>query len=170
VSRYVVVPELSRVWAEARSSLHPIRVETPGFQGEIEAEEADGQVRLVPPTRISLAVGLLKSSNELVDAELRRKLDARRFPRILGELREMKPSSGPRSVLRGILTLHGVSREMEVEVTVRAAEDETLEVEGEKMLDMREFGLVPPRFLIFKVEPLVRIRAKLVARPAVPVL
>jgi len=164
VSRYLVVPELSRVWAEARSSLHPIRVETPGFQGEIEAEEVEGRIHLAPPTRISLNVSLLKSSNELVDAELRRKLDARRFPRILGELREMAPSSGPRSTLRGILTLHGVSREIEVEATVRVAEAEMIEVEGEKTLDMREFGLVPPRFLIFKVEPLVRIRAKLVAQ------
>jgi hypothetical protein len=56
---------------------------------------------------------------------------------------------------------------MEVEVAVRAAEGDALEVEGEKVIDMRDFDLVPPRFLIFKVEPLVRVRAKLVAR-AVP--
>ena len=168
MARYVVVPGLSRVWAEARSSLHPIRVETAGFEGEIEAEETEGRIRLVPPTRISLAVGLLKSNNALVDAELKRKLDARRFPRITGELREAAASSGPRCLLRGSLTLHGVSREMEVEASVRAPEADLLEVEGEKVIDMREFNLVPPRFLIFKVEPFVRIRARLVGRPAAP--
>jgi len=53
---------------------------------------------------------------------------------------------------------------MEVEVAVRAAEGDALEVEGEKVIDMRDFDLVPPRFLIFKVEPTVRIRAKLIGR------
>ena len=164
MARYLVLPERSRVWAEARSSLHPIRVETAGFEGQLEAEEIDGRIRLAPPTRIALDVRLLKSNNGLVDVELQRKLEARRFPRIEGELREAAAPTETRSVLRGILTLHGVAREMEVEALVRAPDAATLEVEGEKLLDMREFGLVPPKFLIFKVEPIVRIRAKLVAR------
>jgi polyisoprenoid-binding protein YceI len=164
LARYVVVPERSRVWAEARSSIHPIRVETAGFEGQLEAEVVDGQLCLLPPTSIELAVALLKSNNGLVDVELQRKLEARRYPRIQGSLREAKPAPGSRCLLRGDLTLHGVSRFMEVEVVVRAPDAETLEVEGEKIIDMREFNLVPPRFLAFKVEPTVRIRAKLVGR------
>src|SRR6267378_3377883 len=112
----------------------------------------EGQVCLSTPTRIELAVELLKSNNSLVDAELRRKLEARKHPRIEGRLREAKPLPGSRCLLRGDLTLHGVSR--------------LLEVEGEKTIDMRDFNLTPPRFLIFKVEPTVRIRAKLVAKRA----
>jgi polyisoprenoid-binding protein YceI len=164
VARYVVLPERSRVWAEARSSLHPIRVETAGLEGQLETEQMEGRMRLAVGTRIALDVRLLKSNNGLVDAELQRKLEARRFPRIEGELLEATAAGDVRSLLRGTLTLHGVSRPMEVEALVRAPETGTLEVEGEKMLDMRDFGLVPPRFLIFKVEPIVRIRAKLIAR------
>ncbi|HEY4730813.1 MAG TPA: YceI family protein [Myxococcales bacterium] len=168
MARYVLMPERSRVWAEARSSIHPIRVETAGFEGELEAEVAEGQVCLAPPTRIQLAVELLKSNNSLVDAELRRKLEARKHPRIEGRLREARPLPGSRCLLRGDLTLHGVSRPLEVEALVRAPDPDTLEVEGEKTIDMRDFNLAPPRFLIFKVEPTVRIRAKLVARRATP--
>jgi polyisoprenoid-binding protein YceI len=164
VARYIVIPERSHVRAEARSSIHPIRVETAGFEGELEADLIGGQLCLAPPTRIELPVGLLKSNNGLVDAELQRKLEGRRYPRIQGELREAKPSAGSRCLLRGDLTLHGVSRSLEVEVTLRAPDADTLEVKGEKTLDMRDFNLVPPRFLIFKVEPMVRIRAQLVAR------
>src|SRR2546430_742197 len=126
---------MSRVWAEARSSLHPIRVETTGFQGQIEAEDLEGGLRLLPGTRIALDVRLLKSNNGLVDAELQRRLEARRYPRIEGELHEA--TAGARCLLRGNLTLHGVSRPMEVEASVRTSDPETLEVEGEKMLDMR---------------------------------
>jgi polyisoprenoid-binding protein YceI len=168
VARYTVMPEQSRVWAEARSSIHPIRVGTAGFEGELETDVREGQLCLSTPTRIELAVELLKSNNSLVDAELRRKLESRKHPRIEGRLREARPLPGSRCLLRGDLTLHGVSRPMEVEVLVRAPDPDTLEVEGEKTIDMRDFNLAPPRFLIFKVEPTVRIRAKLVARRAWP--
>src|ERR1700737_2374184 len=79
-------------------------------------------------------------------------------------VREPRPLPGSRCLLRGDLTLHGVSRSLEVEVLVRAPDPDTLEVEGEKTIDMRDFNLAPPHFLIFKVEPTVRIRPKLVGR------
>src|SRR3981189_279999 len=160
------MPERSRVWAEARSSIHPIRVETAGFEGELEADVPQGPGGLPPPTRIQLAVELLKSNNSLVDAELRRKLEARKHPRIEGRLREARPLQGSRCLLRGDLMLHGGWRPREVEALVRAPDPDTLEVEGEKTIDMRDFNLAPPRFLIFKVEPTVRIRAKLVGKRA----
>ena len=151
--------------ADARSSLHPIVVETAGFEGELEAETVGGEVRLANPTWIELDVGLLKSNNALVDAELQRKLESRRYPRIRGELREAMPLPGSRARLLGELTFHGVSKPMEVEVGIRASANE-LELSGEKTIDMRDFNLVPPRFLIFKVDPMVRLRVVLVARPA----
>ena len=163
MARYSMIRDRSRVRAEARSSLHPILVETAGFEGQLEAEIAGGEVRLSPPTFIELEVALLKSNNALVDGELQRKLESRRHPRIRGELREAEPLPGGRARLRGELTLHGVTRQMDVEVSLRATGSE-LELSGEKTIDMRDFDLVPPRFLIFKVDPLVRIRAVLVAR------
>src|SRR2546427_10340461 len=109
------MPEQSRVWAEARSSIHSIRVETAGFEGELEAEVAEGQLCLAPPTRIELAVELLKSNNSLVDAELRRKLEARKHPRIESRLREARPLPGFRRPLRGDPTPPRGSRPLEVE-------------------------------------------------------
>ena len=165
MARHVVVRGLSRVRADARSSLHPIVVETTGFEGQLETETVEGETRLSVPTWIELDVGLLKSNNALVDAELQRKLESRRYPRIRGELREAVTLPGNRARLQGELTLHGVSRPLDVEVGFRSAGGE-LEISGEKTIDMRDFNLVPPRFLIFKVDPLVRIRVVLVARPA----
>src|SRR3981189_82484 len=101
------MPERSRVWAEARSSIHPIRVETAGFEGELEADVPQGPGGLPPPTRIQLAVELLKSNNSLVDVELRRKLEARKHPRIEGRLREARPLPGSRCLLRGALRPRG---------------------------------------------------------------
>jgi polyisoprenoid-binding protein YceI len=124
----------------------------------------DGAVQLGLPTHIELEVERLESHNALVDADLQRRLEARKFRLIKGDLREVAGLGGSRLRLTGDLTLHGVSRSMSVEVTARATDGDLVEVEGEKVIDMREFGLTPPRFLMFKVEPLVKVRARLVAR------
>ena len=163
MARYRLVSERSQVWTEARSTLHPIHVETAGLEGYLEADVDGEEVRLGVPTRVELDVALLKSNNALLDGELRRRLEARRFPRITGELLEAKPAGNGRSVLRGELSLHGVKRELDVEVVARATPEGTLQVDGEKVIDMRDFGLDPPKILFLKVDPRVRIRARLVA-------
>ena len=39
-----------------------------------------------------------------------------------------------------------------------------LEIEGARAIDMRDFGLPPPSFLMFKMQPEVQVKAKLVAK------
>jgi polyisoprenoid-binding protein YceI len=160
--RYDVIPERSRVWAEARSSLHPVRMETAGIQGFLEADVSAAEVRLAPSARIEFPVELLKSNNAILDSELQRRLEVRKYPRIEGDLRQVEALGGERWLLRGELTLHGIRQPMDVEVAVAVTQD-TLELTGEKVIDMRAFGLQPPRLLFLRVEPQVRIRARLVA-------
>jgi polyisoprenoid-binding protein YceI len=163
VSRWRVVPEKSRLWAEARSSLHPVRVETSGLTGDIEAEVgADGRVRLGAPFRVEIDAELLRSSNGLIDIELQRRLETRKFPRVVGAVAEAL-EAGATWRLRGELTLHGVPRAEEATVTARLLAADTIEIEGEKVIDMRDYGLNPPRFLMLRVHPDVKVRAKLVA-------
>jgi polyisoprenoid-binding protein YceI len=163
VAKYRVIPERSRLWAEARSSLHPIRVETDGLRGDLEAEVEDGKVRLGAPFRVEIDAERLRSGNGLVDGELQRRLDTRRFPRVVGTVRAVEAVDGGRSRLQGDLSLHGVTKPTDADVTVRVIDERTIEIEGEKTIDMRDYGLTPPKFLIFRVQPDVRVRARLVA-------
>ncbi|MGZ6097292.1 MAG: YceI family protein [Myxococcaceae bacterium] len=167
MARFVLVPERSELWAEARSSLHPVRVHTVGLTGEIEAEPGGERVLLATPTRISLEAARLRSGQGLVDGELQRRIEIARYPTIRAELVAAAPGAGPDTLrLTGTLSFHGVTRTLEVEVTVRCQDAATLLVEGGRSIDMRDFGLPPPSFLMFKVDPLVQVRARLVARPA----
>ena len=164
MARYRVLPERSRLWAEARSSLHPIKLETSGLTGTVEAEAADGGVQLGAPFRVEVDAEKLRSGNALMDGELQRRLETRKFPRVVGEVRAAEPrSDGVRWILRGDLTLHGVTRATDADVQVRAVDDRTIEIEGEKTIDMRDYGLTPPKLLILKVHPDVKVRARLVA-------
>lgn len=162
MSRWRVVPEKSRLWAEARSSLHPVRVETSGLVGEVEAEVADGRVRLGAPFRVEIDAERLRSNNGLMDMELQRRLETKKYPRVIGAVAQVS-DSGSSWRLRGELTLHGVARAEEALVVARLVDADTIELEGEKVIDMRDYGLNPPRFLMLRVHPDVRVRARLVA-------
>ncbi len=165
VASYALVPKLSRVWAEARSSLHPIHLETAGLVGQLEAEVTGADVRLALPMHVELAVELLRTNNPLLDSELQRRLESKHYPRIVCEVHEVKTGAvAGRLRLRGELSLHGKAQTLEVEVTTRSLDAHTLEVEGAKTIDMRDFGLTPPRFLFLSVQPEVAVRALLVAK------
>jgi polyisoprenoid-binding protein YceI len=138
-------------------------METSGLTGFLEAELAGGEVRLQPAASVELEVQRLKTNNSLFDSELQRRLEASKYPSIKGELRQVKPLGGSRWLLEGDLSLHGVKQPMDVEVTVNAR-DGTLELTGEKVIDMRYFSLQPPKLLFLRVDAQVRIRAQLFAK------
>jgi polyisoprenoid-binding protein YceI len=159
-SAWRVIPELSKLWAEATSSIHPIRVETDGLTGQIQVDVEGTEVRLQAPFRIEIAAERLRSGNGLVDGELRRRLDTGKFPVVYGSVSEVQALSPDKWLLRGELSLHGITRATTVEVAVRLVDDNTIELAGEKTIDMRDHGLTPPKFLMFRVQPEVRIRAR----------
>ena len=80
------------MFISARSSLHPIDTRTDGLEGYLEVEVlGGGRVNPTVPAsgRVSLPVERMSSGNPLEDRELRRRIDARRFPTIEGELTGM---------------------------------------------------------------------------------
>jgi polyisoprenoid-binding protein YceI len=153
------------VWIEARSSMHPIHGEAEGLEGSVEADLVDGRIELSegPRIQIELPVEKLQSGKRLEDAEMMRRIDARRFPTIRGQTTEFKENGG-RYRVRGDLTFHGVTRQVDGEVTVSAPDERSLVIEGEQTFDIRDFGVDPPKILMLKVHPDVRVRVKVVAQ------
>jgi polyisoprenoid-binding protein YceI len=106
----------------------------------------------------------LSSGNRLEDRELRRRIDARRCPTIEGALTGLRETgTGGRYRVRGDLTFRGVTRSYEHEMTFVAPDGSSIELEGEATFDIRDFGMDPPRILMLKVEPEVRVKAHVVA-------
>jgi polyisoprenoid-binding protein YceI len=163
MSRFRVIPDRSKLWAEARSSIHPVKVETSGLSGDLEAEITDGMVELKAPFKVEIDAERLRSGTGLIDGELQRRLETRKFPRVIGHVKEVSGAGPGRARLAGELSLHGATRKADVEVSVRALVERTLEIEGEKVIDMRDYDLTPPKFLMFKVHPDVKVRARIVA-------
>lgn len=164
--RYRIVPTRSRVWIDARSSVHPIHTEADGLEGWLELDLADGRINVDQTTGGHLAypVENLKSGNPLEDHELRRRIDARRYPTISGDLRSMKESDDPtRYIMRGDLTFRGVTRTYEDQMVIESVDARTVRLTGQSTFDIRDFGMEPPRILMLRVHPEVTVRVEIVA-------
>jgi polyisoprenoid-binding protein YceI len=166
VTRYRIVQTRSRVWIEARSNVHPIRTEATGLEGWLDLDIGDGTINVDQPFlgHLEFPVDNLKSGNALEDREMRRRIDVRRYPIIVGDLKSMKQTDEPsRYIVGGDLTFRGTSRSYEDEMTVELPNERTVIMSGESVFDIRDFGMDPPRILMLKVQPEVTVRVEIVA-------
>jgi polyisoprenoid-binding protein YceI len=167
VARYRIDPERSRVWIDARSTLHPIHSSTNGLEGYLEVDFApDGGVDTAgkPAGKLSLPVVKLSSGNRMEDREMLRRIDSRRYPTIDGVLGQVERlGDDSRYQVSGQITFRGVARPHRDEMTIQAADERTVELEGGSRFDIREFGMEPPRMMMLKVEPEVDVRVSIVA-------
>jgi polyisoprenoid-binding protein YceI len=150
------------MWAEAKSSLHPIRAESRALVGYVDAEVHNGRLdmRIAPTGHVELEVESMKSGNHLFDLEVERRLDARKYPLVEGEVRsvtEIGAGSG-RYQVQGDVAFHGVTRSLTGQVTLEAIDGAVLQIEGAVTLDMRDFDLTPPNY----VDPMFKVSVRVV--------
>lgn len=156
----------STVEIQAKSSVHPIHGEVHDVQGEVTGEVKDGKITLDPMPRgyVEITIDALKSGNKLEDYEMRRRVEAKKYPTIRFDLKEA--SGGPEQYkLKCSLTFHGVTKEFEETATAKL-ENGALYVEGQHTFNIEEFGVKAPKILNLKVYPEVTIVAHLVGREA----
>ena len=167
MARYVISPERSQVWIDARSNVHPIHSSTSGLEGFVELTfSSDGIVDLTsqPAGRLSLSTDRLSSGNRMQDRELHKRIDSRRYPTIEGVLGQIEPDGSDSSYrVNGDITFRGVARPHEDVMVIRPVDNQTISLEGSSRFDIREFGMQPPKVLMLKVEPEVDIRVEIFA-------
>ena len=146
--------------------MHPIRTEATGLEGWLDLDIGDGTINVHQPTlgHLEFPVKNLKSGNPLEDRELQRRIDARRYPSIVGELKSMKQTDETsRYIVVGDLTFRGTSQSYEDRMAVELRDDRMVSMTGESVFDIRDFGMDPPRILMLKVQPEVTVRVEIVA-------
>ena len=167
MARFEFVPEESQVWIQGSSSVHPIHATATGVTGWVEVATTRSGVASTPKLagEVRIAVGLLQSGNPLVDRETRRRIDARRFPEIVGTVTSATRPAAGRLAVTGDLAFRGEVRSVEGEVTA-VVEDGRLVIEGAARFDVREWGLQPPKVALLRVHPDIDVRIHLIGRPA----
>lgn len=180
MARYRLVPSSSRVWIDARSSLHAIRSQGDGLEGFMDLRrDGDGGVDLssAPGGRLCFPVSRLASGNLLQDREMQKRIEARRFPTITGVVTAVSrlsesataglPDERVRAyVVRGDISFRGVTSSCEDVMTIQFDGDQTVRMSGQSTFDIRTFKMEPPRILMLKVDPRVVVRVDLIAEQA----
>lgn len=167
MTRFSIVPEHSELAVEGRSSVHPIHGEAGRLSGWIEAVVVDGEVDATQPAGayLELRTTDLRADNRLINRELQRRLDPRRYPSVRAEINDVAQLAPGRYRVRGTLSFHGVTREMTAEAAATVDEHGRISVAGETSLDVRDFDLDPPKMLGLRVEPEVAVHLTALAVP-----
>jgi hypothetical protein len=158
--RFRVVPERSVVLIEARSTVGPIRFGAMGLTGAISVDLRGGEICCDAPPLADLVIAVdeLRSGNSLYDAELLRRIEARRFPQVALTLRECAPiGTGDRYRLAAEVMFHGITRPLRGTVGVKLLSERKLVVTGDHALDVRDFQLPSPTVLMLRIYPDVRV-------------
>jgi polyisoprenoid-binding protein YceI len=166
VPRFLVNTAQSTVQVGLRVNLHPSHINANALSGSIECElDERGKPRLDQPysAQLSLPVDAIKSGNGIQDREMRRRFDASRYPTITATVTHGEPLGGEgRYRATAQLTLHGQTRDVTGDVQLRV-DGTTLTVDGQQVINVKDFGIDPPRLIILKVEPDVDLTVHIVA-------
>jgi polyisoprenoid-binding protein YceI len=142
--------------------LHSVDGRTSDVEGRARVL-GDGSVQVM----IRAPVASFDSGNGNRDAHMREVTDAARFPFVVVKAAgggAAVPASFPAEqplTLAGELTFHGVTRPVEVPVTIRWQSGERATVEGGFPISLEAFGVERPSLMFVKVEDRVNVRARL---------
>ncbi|MBK5289756.1 MAG: YceI family protein [Acidimicrobiia bacterium] len=167
MARYEIDPLTSRVKIAGSSSVHPITATATGLTGWLDIERGrDGSLRAATfAGEVRIAVDRLASGNPLVDRETRRRIDARKFPEIVGLVTAAVPIDRSGLDVTGDLTFRGETRSVRGEIDL-AFDDGTVTVAGTQTFDVRNWGLRLPRIGLLRVHPDVRVDIAVTAHTA----
>ncbi len=164
MAHFQIDPESSEVWIDGSSSVHPIRASARGLTGwvELDTEGAGPAAHTRAAGEVRIEVDRLRSGNSLVDRETRRRIDARRYPEIVGTVTSGEQAGTGRLRLTGVIAFRGEECEVSGEVRV-SIEGDTIVIEGSQTFDVRDWGLQPPKLALLRVHPEVEVRIRVVA-------
>jgi hypothetical protein len=164
-----LLPDRSAIALLARSNVGPLTFTALGLEGFIDVTVAGTSLCADPPPagRLEFHLDQLTSGNPLYDGELQRRLDSRRFPKVVAEVRRMTPLESDRYRLDGELNLHDARRPVSGVVTVAFPSPTTMRLAGEQVFDIRDFNVGTPTVLMLQILPdvkaLLRVDAEEVA-------
>lgn len=159
---WTLLPALSRVGFDAKTTLHDFTAKTSDLEGTLEAELA--HPASAPRARIVAKAGELQSGDSARDEEMRERLAVVEHPTIEFELVEFLPAEidaaamRARGEARGRMTIRGVTEDVAMPVRIAVDEARRLTVEGEMALDLERFHVpVPNKLGLISMEKVVQV-------------
>ena len=147
----------SKMKIEGTSTIHDWTVESSLIGGFIEFDSSaplDGSkpvtdLKVSPKVEVKIPVSSLKSGKKLMDEVMHDAMNIKDHKFITYALKEMKPKQTAAGQplefdTKGDLTVSGVTKPIDMVVTLKPAEGNKLVAVGAKQLKMTDFGIKPP--------------------------
>jgi len=164
VVRYRVDGAATQVLVQARSKIHDTSTRFTRLTGQVDADPAaltDAATR----ARFAVDMATFDAGDWLKNRKLKKDLDLDRFPEAsfeLRSLREVARADDGSFTATAVGALRYRGREIEVAIAGSGRIDErSIDARGSFDLDIRQVGMEPPKFLVFKVDPEVTIEVTL---------
>src|SRR5690348_11941007 len=172
--RLAVAPE-SKLWVEGGSNLHDWHCQASAIDAQIEAEKAildsAPAPALLKKVSVKVPVRNLKCGSGKMEDNLYKALKADAAPQIsyiLGSF-EVQPGQTDSYTLKtvGTLTIAGVEKTVNMDVTTKRQPDGSLRANGELPLLMTDFGVKPPTALLgtLRTNNEVKVKFELLVAP-----
>jgi polyisoprenoid-binding protein YceI len=165
---HTLIPDRSAALLSVRTSLGAVTFGANGLEGFIDASIDGDRVDGDGPAsaHLELPVARLTSGNEAYDGELRRQINARRYPTAYVDLHTITPVDRRTSTfqVQGEVTLRGIIVPAAGVVVAELPEPGLMVVSGEDTLNISDFGIPPPTLFMIKIDPEVKLRLYLEAR------
>jgi polyisoprenoid-binding protein YceI len=168
---YRILPSLSRVGFDAKSTLHDFTGVTSKLQGDLFADLA--ATTPVWRGRVSCDAATLNTGVEGRDEGLRDHLATARHPRIEFELKEFVAAPGGvdvdkrrvKGVVSGQMTIRGKTRPLSMPVEISVDESQRLVIAGQTTLALTDYGVpVPSQLGLISMQDQVKVWISLRAR------
>lgn len=151
-TRYVPVPNSSKLRMDGTSTIHDWHAETDIIGGfmELDATFLDGKntpATLKPKVEVKIPVRSLKSSNgRRMDAVMQEHMKFEQHKTIEYKVLELTPKAGAAGQFeaKGALTVAGVTRTNTMPVTIEKVDDKKFKVTGTASIKMTDHGIKPP--------------------------
>ncbi len=166
MAKYVADPKACRLEVNATSNIHDTSSTFSNVTGELTADAATVETAGATGSfRVDMSV--FDAGDFLKNRKLKKELDAKKYPEATFQMSSLenvaKDGDQFRGTAKGTLSYRG--KELAVEIAGEGTmSDAELRVKGSFELDIRKVGMQPPKILMFKMEPDVRVEITLVAK------
>ena len=94
---------------------------------------------------------------------MRRRFDTGRYPAITARVTHGEALAGAGKYRADAqLTMHGQTRQISGDISL-SVDGTTMTIDGQQVINVKDFGIDPPRLIILKVEPEVDLQVHIVA-------
>lgn len=103
------------------------------------------------------------SDNAKRDSNMRETMESDKFPKASFEIKEVIPKGGDNVTLKGMMSIHGVSKPLSFEGSVNE-EGSKVRIRAKSSMKMSDYGITPPKMVFLTVRDQVDLNVDVVLK------